>query len=150
MRSRRSNRTLLGVPSACFGRRNTAPERRATEVDPHRSPLLLFYPYVSGEQYKWDKVTRAKTKSKDKVSESEIVWFRRISLRNGCGEFVFCRFAGRAQRQKWRVRRLWRQTDDPCIGVRKAWTGGFGEGFRFLICRHSRVHRERNQSSLWD
>jgi hypothetical protein len=41
---------LLGVPSACFGRRNTAPERRATEVDPHRSPLLLFYPYVSGEQ----------------------------------------------------------------------------------------------------
>ena len=40
---------MLGVPSGCFGRRNTAPERRANEAQPHRSPLLFFYPYVRGE-----------------------------------------------------------------------------------------------------
>jgi hypothetical protein len=38
------------VPSGCFGQRYTAPERRANEAHPHRSPLLLFYPYVSGER----------------------------------------------------------------------------------------------------
>ena len=100
MRSRRSNRTLLGVPSACFGRRNTAPERRATEVDPHRSPLLLFYPYVSGEQYKWDKVTRAKTKSKDKVSESEIVWFRTIFMTKWLRGLCLLSFCGGCAKTK--------------------------------------------------
>ena len=67
---------MLGVPSGCFGRHYTAPERKANEAHPHRSPLLFFYPYVRGEHYKWDKVIGAKTKSEDKVSEGRYCVFQ--------------------------------------------------------------------------